>query len=272
MQFSVGDKVLFGRGRGEKTLAEVIKVNRVSVKVKTLESRGTQRNYPVGTIWKVHPSLCEPVSGDRAPTSTASRSVPSRQTTSPRQILAEKGIQAGDIVEFTFKRSTMQGRIRSINTKSVTITQVTDSRYPNGVYCRPQNISHKVASPSSHKKARHNVGDSVGYDVSGKPYTGVVTKVNILEGTYEVYGSQPFGVFSRVIPAGKICAISKRSDEAIIRDCGSAYASLSPENLTCDGEASRTHVRRRSAELNRALRALFSEIGREVTEEETYAV
>ena len=57
----VGDRVLFGRGRGEKTLGEVVKVNAKSVKVKQLETRGTRKTYSVGSVWKVPHSLCERV-------------------------------------------------------------------------------------------------------------------------------------------------------------------------------------------------------------------
>ena len=53
----VGDKVYFGRNHGEQTLGEVVKVNRVKVKVRQLESRGTQRDYAVGTVWTVPVSL-----------------------------------------------------------------------------------------------------------------------------------------------------------------------------------------------------------------------
>lgn len=52
-----GDKVYFGRSHGEQTLGEVVKVNRVKVKVKQLEARGTYKNYPVGTVWTVPASL-----------------------------------------------------------------------------------------------------------------------------------------------------------------------------------------------------------------------
>ena len=57
----VGDRVMFGRGRGEKTLGEVVKVNVKSVKVKQLETRGTRKTYDVGSVWKVPHSLCERV-------------------------------------------------------------------------------------------------------------------------------------------------------------------------------------------------------------------
>lgn len=57
--YKVGERVLFGRDNGEKTLGEVVKVNRAKLKVKQLEGRGTFRSYPAGTIWTVPPSLCQ---------------------------------------------------------------------------------------------------------------------------------------------------------------------------------------------------------------------
>lgn len=57
-EFKVGDKVYFGRNFGEKTLGEIIKVNRVKLKIRQLDARGTYRSYPVGTIWVVPCNLC----------------------------------------------------------------------------------------------------------------------------------------------------------------------------------------------------------------------
>jgi hypothetical protein len=54
-----GDKVLFGRPNGEKTLGRVLKVNRKSVKVEQLEARGQFRSYAVGTKWNLGPSFVE---------------------------------------------------------------------------------------------------------------------------------------------------------------------------------------------------------------------
>ena len=56
----VGMKVLFGRSNGEKTLGEIVKINRKNFKVKTLEARGTRRNHKVGSVWNVPPTLCKP--------------------------------------------------------------------------------------------------------------------------------------------------------------------------------------------------------------------
>lgn len=64
--FKVGDKVHFGRSHGEQTLGEVVKVNRVKLKVRQLDARGTYRSYPVGTIWTVPVNLCTLVGGQAA--------------------------------------------------------------------------------------------------------------------------------------------------------------------------------------------------------------
>lgn len=55
-----GMKVEFGRPNGEKTLAEVVRINRKSIAIKTLEERGTRKTYPVGSKWRCPPSMIEP--------------------------------------------------------------------------------------------------------------------------------------------------------------------------------------------------------------------
>jgi len=59
--FKVGDKVTFGRGNGEQTQGTVVKVNRVKLKIRQDESRGTMKSHAVGTIWTVPPHLCRKV-------------------------------------------------------------------------------------------------------------------------------------------------------------------------------------------------------------------
>jgi len=56
----LGDRVIFGRGSGEKTLGKIVKLNAKSAKVEQLEERGSTRNRPVGTVWGVQYSLLEP--------------------------------------------------------------------------------------------------------------------------------------------------------------------------------------------------------------------
>ena len=51
--FKVGDKVVFGRKNGEQTWGTIVKINPKKLKVRQDASRGTMRDYPVGTIWTV---------------------------------------------------------------------------------------------------------------------------------------------------------------------------------------------------------------------------
>jgi len=64
--------------------------------------------------------------------------------------------------------------------------------------------------------------------------------------------------------------VTRRTESAIMSDILDAYVGLSPENLTCDGEASAAHVRRTRTALNKTLKGLFAEIVREVSEDEAY--
>jgi hypothetical protein len=59
-------------------------------------------------------------------------------------------------------------------------------------------------------------------------------------------------------------------DRDIMRSILGIYAALSPEWLTCDGEASAAHVRARSRALNAKLEHLFRALGRRVSEIEAY--
>lgn len=56
--FKLGERVMFGRDGGEKTLGEIVKINRSKFKIRQLESRGTFKSHAIGTIWTVPPSLC----------------------------------------------------------------------------------------------------------------------------------------------------------------------------------------------------------------------
>lgn len=53
----VGQKVVFGRRRGEQTLGEITKINLKTAGVQTLEDRGRQRRSGAGRTWKVPFSL-----------------------------------------------------------------------------------------------------------------------------------------------------------------------------------------------------------------------
>jgi hypothetical protein len=48
------------------------------------------------------------------------------------------------------------------------------------------------------------------------------------------------------------------------------YIGLSPENLSCDGEASAAHIRQTQADLTRKLRGLSAALGRTVSSSDAY--
>lgn len=62
--------------------------------------------------------------------------------------------------------------------------------------------------------------------------------------------------------------IFSQIEHNILNAIGSVYNSLSPENLSCDGEAPRSWVSKRYAQLNSQLRYLQLALGAQVTEEE----
>jgi len=65
----VGMKVRFGRKRGEKTLAKIVKMNGKTAKCETLEERGYS-NRPVGQVWNVPYSLMSPAEGETVAVNT----------------------------------------------------------------------------------------------------------------------------------------------------------------------------------------------------------
>jgi len=66
-ELSIGDKVIFGRGRGEKTLGEITKLNATKAKVKTLELRGVRRAGRVGEVWSVPYGIISKASAEAKP-------------------------------------------------------------------------------------------------------------------------------------------------------------------------------------------------------------
>lgn len=63
----LGHRIYFGRGRGEQTLGEIVKVNPKTYKVRQLEARGTSVSHGIGTIWTVPHRMASPVSDVAAP-------------------------------------------------------------------------------------------------------------------------------------------------------------------------------------------------------------
>jgi len=63
---------------------------------------------------------------------------------------------------------------------------------------------------------------------------------------------------------------AKRLESAIIRDIADTYSSLSPENVSCDGELPKSQVAARTKQLKAKLGVLFGELGRYVDECDAY--
>jgi hypothetical protein len=174
-----GDKVYFGRSHGEQTLGEVVKVNRVKVKVRQLESRGMYKSHAVGTVWTVPVSLL--VKAD------------------PSTKAAEPPVGAYGSYEMNMLRSA--------------------------------GYTPRTMAPEVQNRLREN------QDRDFAAMTG-----------------------NRV----------KRPEADILVEIRRIYSGLSPENLHCDGEISRSAAARRGVALNRRLRECFVELGRRVSEGEAF--
>ena len=142
-------------------------------------------------------------------------------------------------------------------------------------------------------KSETYVGQQVAFGcTNGEKTTGEVVKLNPKKAkikTLEDRGSRsPAGAtwdvpYSMLVPVSGVAAsVPSRpkvqpipsflsgEDFHIMQAILSVYASLSPENLSCDGEASLAWMRARRSQLNTKLVALFKAMGREVGEEEAY--
>jgi ribosomal protein L35AE/L33A len=115
---TIGQKVMFGRTNGEKTLGTVLAINGKSIKVRQDEARGGR---PVGTEWRVAPSFVTPFEGAKV---AAPAPQPSVVTPAPARAT---GWHIGDRASFTSKTGrVVTGTVTRINTKSVTLDQCDD--------------------------------------------------------------------------------------------------------------------------------------------------
>jgi hypothetical protein len=116
--FRVGDTVLFGRTHGEKTLGKVVSLNAKSVKVEQTEERGGR---PVGTVWRVAPTLVYPLEDRPALSSLAPLLV-----VPPMPGKAKPPFRIGQRVAFTAKGRTVTGTVVRVNEKTVTVENCDD--------------------------------------------------------------------------------------------------------------------------------------------------
>ena len=127
------------------------------------------------------------------------------------------------------------------------------------------------------------VGDTVLFGrTNGEKTRGRITKVNAK--SYKVTTLESRGTRSQYtsggswrVPHSLVWADGQsqakapsRPEKKILSDIGSVYAALSPENLHCDGEISHSAAMAKARHLNGRLKALFKELGREVSEYEAW--
>lgn len=281
--FQIGDKVRFGRSSGEQTLGEVVRKGSARLKVKQLESRGTMRPYPGGTIWTVPPSLCEKADGSVAAPVTPTV-VPSGTVFPP-----PKGREHDDPSSFALKAKriglpadcfgkTIRFDNRARTPLKIVGISLNRPKYPVNVE-GAQGGGYKLDVPT----VLRLLGEAAKPAVACPFPVGSRVQYKSLFGkdvwiTGKVVGHNPNGRPQVLSPEGVRTPdpkdtrlfTGKRTDDEVMADINACYNHLSPENLTCDGEASRGHVRSRYAELNRVLRDLFIEIGRTVSEDEAF--
>ena len=219
MSFTLGQQVFFGRTAGEKTRGTILKINGASIKVRQDEARGGK---PVGTEWRVHPSLVYPCDGTATTATTAS----------------------------------------TASTASTVTTATTATTAPAPRL--PQQPEHAVPAWKS--------GDRVSFDAGDKMVTGTITRCNRKTVTVENCddGTRGYRVSPTMLRAASGSA-PKRSEDDVMRDIFNQYVGLSPENLSADGERSRSEVSRRRTAIYRRLIGLQFELGREVSEDQAWA-
>lgn len=144
MSFTIGQQVFFGRTAGEKTRGTILKINGASIKVRQDEARGGK---PVGTEWRVHPSLVYPCGG----TATTATTAPApRLPQQPEH--AVPAWKSGDRVSFSVKGGTVTGTITRCNSKTITVENCDDGS--RGYRVSPTML--RAAAPTSAAKRSEN--------------------------------------------------------------------------------------------------------------------
>jgi hypothetical protein len=120
-------------------------------------------------------------------------------------------------------------------------------------------------------------GDPVSFMARGKKHYGTIKTINAKTCSVKVptgipgYEGQPWRVPPGLLTKEASVPEVKRLDEkGLMEEILDCYGGLSPENLSCDGEASRAHIQQKSRELNGRLEVAFRQLGRRVSETEAY--
>lgn len=210
-KFFVGQIVLFGRGNGEQTRGEVIKVNPTRLKVKTLESRGTKKAYPVGSVWVVPFALATPETGATASTpSTPKALTPAREAEILRE--AANCHWKLDSPEYLFadgerSRSAAHALARNLAARIKALEKELghsiEFRFPDGEAFKGAPLGTKApakrtAAPA--KQAGFKKGDRVKFTAKGSVRKGTVLRVSTKTLSVAVDG-EPEGRYWRVAPS-----------------------------------------------------------------------
>ena len=117
-EWNLGDRVLFGRPNGEKTVGVVTKINRKSLKVKTVEER---KGLEAGKVWTVAKSLCKLIGTSEYP-------VPNPDTTRTNCArLPDPSWKKGDRVSFAAKGRIVDGTVKRVNRVNVSVDEEGDT-------------------------------------------------------------------------------------------------------------------------------------------------
>lgn len=176
----------------------------------------------------------------------------------------------GDQVEFSHQsHGVITGTIKSVNKQTVTVENTSDGRrgwrVPPGVL-RPLGSAPAVVQ---YPAVAFSPGDTVEVAIPD-PWTRSPTLIGVVTqfapGRVEVYAH------GRALTddGSRLHAHTRRPFAEVLAEVRGVYNGLSPENLFADGERSRSQAQKLAAVYNRALRALFVEAGRRISEEEAY--
>lgn len=279
MSFTVGQQVHFGRGNGEQTLGTIMKVNAKSLAIRQDEARGSMRSYPVGTIWKVSPTLVTPVNGSTTRPPPVTPATPAPMDSITWNLHAPRFNLPLDMVGKTFKTKGTEYRITGINPSRPKFpVDCTRTRDNKPFKFTAQGVIDGMKAPAARVPLTVNVGSPVTYQgyqwqpkVGPAPTTvsGVITAINHRDQTVEVFSSSDTRKY-KTLPFSDVSSAPKRDPKTIMSDFSAAHMLLEPENLTCDGERPRSECNRIAAILQRALRALAIENGRMVDSSEAF--
>jgi hypothetical protein len=206
----------------------------------------------------------------------------------------------GDRVEFDYKGKAFTGTITRVNARTCSINP--DAPERPGQYfrmspgsLRPTTGTATTVTPtaapdtSAHDKwewERTAPLFNLPKDAFGKTFTSRGTEYRITAistrrpkypvSAVRVRDNKSFKFGEATVERGLILAgqatKARRDDFTILDAITGCYASLSPENLSCDGELSASETSRRRADINRELAALFTEFGRSVDEGEAWSL